>query len=832
MKTLILLFLVSSTAAFANLLPGERSEMVVSDELFPYQWSLLNQGQTYLKEKDDIHNIPLKGVSGKDIDWKNLKDKLGNRKPIVAILDTGVDLDHPDIKDALWKNEKECGKDPKVDNDNNKLKGDCLGWNFTADIESDSAKNPGDSDGHGTHVAGIIAAQINDYGIAGINPNIRIMAVKVMGNSNSDSAIPGSEAFARGIQYAADNGADVINMSLGWPKSLETENLRRAVFSALQKGVIIVAAAGNNNSPEPLFPCAYEGVICVAASTLDGSYAGFSNYGGHVDVVAPGEGILSLNPTMLEPDFFPVNGFEVRSGTSQAAPIVTALVASLKAVKPDITAQEILARIYSLPAQADSKKYVLGGTMSWAGLSQEVTTPVIRPIFKKQIAREPKQIIVAANSTTGKFNFPLKNFGLDSGAVSLKLESLSPSLSVINAESDLEGIKSGETKILSFELKINDLDLDSFVKLKLTVKTESESRSFLFELPVVRDVRAVTTKLSFKYLDKPVPLAAVRNGDVVTTLTTIETFTNSSNFEFFVRRYVREGDRVAKLELTIFEKIGQEFVQKNPIVIENAFYLANFKRGDLNFDGNEDYLVNTLVREGDKVKVVFSFFNKDGSPVWKDFQNVKVDLSVIVDNFLNLLKDQSPLPISLVSYQHPKLGKMMIPSFITRGQLPKIDQVLTSWDRQDMGRKVRLYYLEPQADSFRIRAMTTKVWEEALKTEIKSKWYETVEVEDILPRSSDDVKRGEVRALVSVGLGTMRQLFIYAFSPAKNAHGAKIPQLVLQNDNMNALLNVTPEGLMNSGEVYFNIYDSERSKLIVTKEKTQDRELIYRRKRD
>lgn len=832
MKHLIVASLLFSFAAHANLLPAGNSQAIVTDELFPYQWSLFNQGQTYLKEKDDIHNIPLKGISGKDIDWKSFKDRLGSRRPVVAVLDTGIDLDHPDIKDALWKNENECGKDPKVDNDNDqlKLKGDCHGWNFTADRESDEAKLPMDTDGHGSHVAGIIAAQINDYGIAGINPRIRIMPVKVMGNTSSDTGIPSSEAFALGIQYATEKGADVINMSLGWPKSLETENLRRAVFTALQKGVIIVAAAGNNNSPEPLFPCAYEGVICVAASTLDGSYAGFSNYGGHVDVVAPGEGILSLHPTAFEPDFFSVNGFEVRSGTSQAAPVVAALIATLKGMNPEISNQEIMARIYSTPALADGRKYSLSGSVSWDVLGQEITRAVVRPVFKKQIARDPKQIIVPAGSSTGKFNFPLRNFGVGSGSISLRMESLSPSVEVINGESELAGLESGETKILSYDIRVVDMNLESFVKLRLSVTEGEESRSYVFELPVVRDMRSASeaSKLTFRFVDQPIPLAAMRNGDVVTTLTTVETFTNSDAHEFFVRRLIREGEKGSKLELTIFEKTGNEFVQKKPLLIENAVYLVNFKRGDLNFDGKEDYLVNTLMREDDKIRVVFSFYNKDLSPLWKDFQHVKVDLSVIADNFLNLLRDQSPLPVSLVSYQHPKLGKMMIPAFITRGQLPKIDQVLTSWDRQDMGRKVRLYYLEPDSNNFRIRAFTTKVWEEALKKELNSKWFETVEVESLLPWSSDDARRGEVRALVSVGLGTQRQLYIYSFRPGVHSHGPKIPQLVLQTEGMNTLLRTTPEGLINSGEVYFNIYDRERSKIITTKDKAQDSELIFR----
>jgi hypothetical protein len=509
---------------------------------------------------------------------------------------------------------------------------------------------------------------------------------------------------------------------------------------------------------------------------------------------------------------------------------VSALIATLKAQKESISVQEIMARIYSLPALPDNRKYTLAGSVSWDVLGKEISTPVIRPVFKKQITREPKQIIVAPGSSVGKFNFPLKNYGLDSGRVGLKLESLSPSITVGESESELAGLKSGESKILSYDIHIQDMNLESFVKLQLTVETENETRSFLFELPIVRDVKANpdTSKFSFKFIDRPLPLGAFRNGDVVTTLTTVETFTNSTAHEFFIRRIIRDGEKSSKLEITIFEKQAKEFVQKTPLLIENAIYLVNFKRSDLNFDGKEDYLVNTLVREGDKVRIQFSFFNKDLTPLWKDFQNVKVDLNVIADNFLNLLKDQSPVPISLVAYNHPKHGKMMVPSFITRGQLPKIDQVLTSWDRQDIGRKIRFYYLEPSNDTFRIRALTTNVWQNRLKAEVKARLTDTVEVEDILPRSTEDVKNGEVRVLVSIGTGSARALYIYKMNPSLNEHGPKIPQLVLQTDGINPLLKVTPEGLQNNGDVYFNIYDRERSKIITTKEKAQDAELIYR----
>ena len=95
--------------------------MITADELFPYQWGLLNQGQTFIREKDDTHNLPMVGVEGKDTNWEKIKDAIPAGRPIVAVLDSGVDLDHPEIKANLWKNDAECGKDSKVDNDKNSL---------------------------------------------------------------------------------------------------------------------------------------------------------------------------------------------------------------------------------------------------------------------------------------------------------------------------------------------------------------------------------------------------------------------------------------------------------------------------------------------------------------------------------------------------------------------------------------------------------------------------------------------------------------------------------------------------------------------------------------
>src|SRR5690606_5351966 len=205
--------------------------------------------------------------------------------------------------------------------------------------------------------------------------------------------------------------------------------------------------------------------------------------------------------------------------------------------------------------------------------------------------------------------------------------------------------------------------------------------------------------------------------------------------------------------------------------------------------------------------------------LWPEFQNIKLTLDLFVENLNN---------IAFMKYQHPKLGKIMVPAYFTFGMLPKEDQSNTSWERQDPTRKKRLYYLEPVGSEFRMRTLTTNPWEEAVKKELKTKWFETVETEQVLPPSVTDRKEGKLRVIISVGMGTKRQLFIHTFDTANTSHGPKIPQLVLQTDSIDPLMAITERGLEVSGDVFFNIYDRTRSKLVTTKGQSQSDEFIFR----
>ncbi len=254
---------------------------------------------------------------------------LGRPEVVIAILDTGVDITHPDLAEAIWTNPGET-PDNAVDDDANGFIDDIHGWDF-ATGENDVA----DDHGHGTHVAGIAAARTdNGIGVAGVAGRATLMPVDVFGGG-----IGTYEDLIRAIVYATDNGAHVINMSLGASSYSLGEEM--AVNYAWERGVVVVAAAGNTctntnyNAPPCLsdhYPAAHTNVIAVAATTAGDVLASFSTRGTFVDVAAPGVGIYST---------FPRDGYGSLSGTSMATPHVSGLAALVLARNPYLTPDQV-----------------------------------------------------------------------------------------------------------------------------------------------------------------------------------------------------------------------------------------------------------------------------------------------------------------------------------------------------------------------------------------------------------------------------------------------------------------------------------------------------------
>lgn len=260
----------------------------------------------------------------------------GSRDIIVAIIDTGIDYNHEDLRDNLWRNPGESGdgrENNGVDDDNNGFVDDWRGWNFERDTN-----DPMDAHGHGTHVAGTIGAVGNNgKGVVGVNWQVTLMPLRFIGADGFGESDDG----IRAILYAADNGARV--MSNSWGGDPFMQSMEDAIRYARDRGVVFVAAAGNDdrdNDQFPHYPSNYEveNVVAVAASNGSGDLADFTNTGRRkVDLAAPGVGILST---------FGRNGYQYLDGTSMATPHVSGVAALIMAQYPGISYRQTIIRLF------------------------------------------------------------------------------------------------------------------------------------------------------------------------------------------------------------------------------------------------------------------------------------------------------------------------------------------------------------------------------------------------------------------------------------------------------------------------------------------------------
>ncbi|HEY9299270.1 MAG TPA: S8 family peptidase, partial [Phormidium sp.] len=239
---------------------------------------------------------------------------------VVAVVDTGVDYKHTDLDGNIWTNTKEIAGNNK-DDDGNGYIDDINGWDF---VNKDN--DPMDLEGHGTHVAGTIAAENNGFGATGVAPNAKIIPVRVLDGSGNGSVLD----VAAGIRYAADNGAKVINLSLGGPHNTPAQ--ASAIKYATEKGAVVVSAAGNERQIQPGYPAKYATHfgLAVGAVNKNNQVASFSNLAGRMPldyVDAPGVNIYST---------FLGNSYKNMSGTSMAAPHIAGVAALVLSANPNL----------------------------------------------------------------------------------------------------------------------------------------------------------------------------------------------------------------------------------------------------------------------------------------------------------------------------------------------------------------------------------------------------------------------------------------------------------------------------------------------------------------
>jgi len=257
--------------------------------------------------------------------WEQSK---GGKGVVVAILDTGCQIDHPDLKDRIIG-----------------------GRNFTTDDNGDPGIF-GDNNGHGTHVAGTIAAAENGQGVVGMAPQVDLLILKVLDSSGSGGYQNLIEAIDYALQWRGPEGQKVriISMSLGGEE--DDTSLYDAIVRAIRSGVLVVCAAGNTGQIERQFPGGYNEVVGVGAVDLNKKLAPFSTMNKEIDVVAPGVGIVSTYPT---------NRYAVLSGTSMATPHIAGAAALIinqceKDFERTLTETEIYAQLCKRTAALGYKK--------------------------------------------------------------------------------------------------------------------------------------------------------------------------------------------------------------------------------------------------------------------------------------------------------------------------------------------------------------------------------------------------------------------------------------------------------------------------------------------
>lgn len=315
---------------------AEKSQLV--NEGVIIESNTLNSRNSYFNDPSVSRIWSFNDKSQNGITVNGAYDAYGQKQKdevIVAVVDTGVDYNHEDLKANMWINENEIPGNG-IDDDENGYIDDIHGIDTLTRVAGEATGDPMDTHNHGTHVAGTIGAvQNNNVGIAGIASNVKIMALRTVPNSGDETDIDVAESFL----YAARNGARLINCSFGKRNNeggmLVSETIQ---FIGENYGVLVITSAGNssqNIDTKLTYPASFENehMLVIASSTSRGGFSYFSNYGKkNVDVAAPGSNIYSTVRN---------NKYRSYSGTSMASPTTTGLAAELLSINPSLGPVEL-----------------------------------------------------------------------------------------------------------------------------------------------------------------------------------------------------------------------------------------------------------------------------------------------------------------------------------------------------------------------------------------------------------------------------------------------------------------------------------------------------------
>lgn len=549
-----------------------------------HRWYLDPHGQEVLISIDDLHDE--KVIASPSMKWgREVVPTLKLKKDVViAVIDGGVEIEHPELKNHIAYNEAECHEGriipPKggEDKDSNGFKGDCAGWDFVEDHN-----RPEDQDGHGTHVTGIIRSVMS-----GVQGDFKFLPLKVFapdeGRQTVKSAAPLSVRLNKAFEYALSRNVDIIHLSVGWPKSFMTYELEQTIKKVMSKGIQVVAAAGNSSQLAAIYPCQMEGVICVGALRPDGNVARFSNWGPQVDIFAPGEKILSTIPHTLAPLHISRKGYDYKNGTSQAAPMVTGALALLRGVFVEENNDALYARLMkNSDRPVDGKG--LKGLFRLSGAFSDYSRTFIFPQLKGLSG------ILIDQEGSFTLKLPMKNYTEERpSGVSVRLSC--PDAFINEALLETGPLKAGETSILTFTGNLGK-ELN-FINCDINIENES-----------------VPLRLKVLHkLSEPHKLVTAKQDDllVINTRTggrsrfmTLNTLQGSVPGPYY---YI-----TGMKDLVLYkedQKLGQVEMQKN----------CNFLRAwqvDLDGDHENEIMVESMC---DKTHLFYQFYNLSLKELW------------------------------------------------------------------------------------------------------------------------------------------------------------------------------------------------------------------------
>ena len=606
-----------------------------NDPLYPHQWSLNNTGQGFYQVQRPDPDSPAElvleyGLPDADIDAEEVFSNPPDLTytAVVAILDTGVDRLHPDLAGKIWNNIGEI-PDNGLDDDHNGYIDDTRGWDFCAFddptiITEDN--DPEDYHGHGSHTSGTVAAIINNgLGIAGMIDNCRIMPLKF-------GPLMTSSFAAKGVIYAADNGADVISMSFGY--SYPVPVLQEALNYARAKGVVLVASSGNDGIEQVNFPASFDGVITVGATNADDEVTSFSTITPYIEIVAPGLQVLSLRGTGTDMysntedlSIMVIDSFYIlASGTSMSCPHVSGAAAWLRAVSPGITPDKVT-EILIETADDIIDPYGLGENLvgwdiySGAGRLNLRAAIEATPRLRASItAPTPNQIVSGTVDVYGMAagsSFPGYILEYGQGSAPTSWTELASSVSPVDGSVLGSWQTSNFNGTYSLRLRVGE-DHAGHVTVQLVNQAQAVAElSYPLEDDTLRSVAVLTGSASC--VDFSHYLLEIGQSDFPTEWDTIAIETvpvTNDTLALFNTIEIEEASYT--IRLSVFSNAGLEREQAVTVVIEFPFS-AN-QRWHAMLDAQPGFVVNYLDFDNDGLQELvvgtkkgLKFYNPDGS---------------------------------------------------------------------------------------------------------------------------------------------------------------------------------------------------------------------------